>query len=129
MEMHDSASIGLNETASVPSGPNRDNFATVATVRARITNTGKHSGAEVAQLYVTLPSSVPDSPVRQLRGFAKTSVLEAGDDELVAFDIRRKDLSYWSMEQQRFLTPTCAEFKIAVGASSRDLRLEGVLRL
>jgi beta-glucosidase len=44
-------------------------FDTVATVTAKITNNGTVTGAEVAQLYIGLPSSAPASPPKQLRGF------------------------------------------------------------
>jgi beta-glucosidase len=46
-------------------------FDTVASVTAKITNNGTVTGAEVAQLYIGLPSSAPASPPKQLRGFQK----------------------------------------------------------
>lgn len=66
----------------------------VATVTATITNTANVTGAEVAQLYIGLPSSAPATPARQLRGFQKQS-LTPGESGTVRFQLRRKDLSYW----------------------------------
>ena len=98
-------------------------YDTVATVTAKITNNGTVTGAEVAQLYIGLPSSAPASPPKQLRGFQKVS-LTAGTSKTVTFDIRRKDLSYWDVVSQVWKVPS-GTFTVYVGASSRDVRLTG----
>jgi beta-glucosidase len=95
----------------------------VATVTATITNTGSVAGAEVAQLYVTLPSSAPPTPPKQLRGFAKLK-LEPGKSGTVTFNLRRRDLSYWDTGRQQWVVPS-GSFGVSVGASSRDVRLTG----
>lgn len=100
-------------------------YDVVATVTATITNNGTLSGAEVAQLYVGLPASAPTTPIRQLRGFQKV-VLEVGKSAVVTFGLRRKDLSFWETASGRWVLPT-GTFRIWVGASSRDLGLEGTL--
>lgn len=97
----------------------------MATVTATISNTGEVPGAEVAQLYITLPPSAPESPPRQLRGFAKLP-LAAGESGTATFNLRRKDLSYWDVGAQQWVVPE-GEFGVAVGASSRDIRLEGTI--
>lgn len=98
-------------------------YETVATVTAKITNNGTVIGAEVAQLYIGLPSSAPSSPPKQLRGFQKVS-LTAGGSSTVTFSIRRKDLSYWDVVSQSWKTPA-GTFTVYVGSSSRDIRLTG----
>ncbi|KKY16468.1 putative beta-d-glucoside glucohydrolase [Diplodia seriata] len=108
-----------------PSGTT-DLYAPLATVTATITNSGGVDGAEVAQLYLSLPaSSGVDAPVRQLRGFEKIG-LAAGESGSVEFVIRRKDASYWDVTSQQWVLPS-GRRTVAVGASSRDLRLEGLL--
>ena len=117
-----------------------DLFDTVATVTATVTNTGTVTGAEVVQLYVTLPSldSVPSTPKRQLRAFAKTKPLAPGESEVVSLGLRRKDVSYWDVARQEFVVPAspggegtevAIGIGIMVGASSRDERLRDVLVL
>lgn len=101
-------------------------YAPIATVAATIANSGEVAGAEVAQLYLSLPAGI-DAPPRQLRGFEKIS-LEAGESGAVEFVLRKKDASYWNVEQQQWVLPT-GEFGVAVAASSRDLRLEGTLTI
>ena len=98
-------------------------FDTVATVTATVTNNGTVTGAEVAQLYVGYPSSAPATPPKQLRGFQKIS-LAPGKSGTVSFKVRRKDLSYWDVASQKWITPA-GTFNVYVGASSRDIRLTG----
>lgn len=98
-------------------------FETVGTVTAAVSNTGKAAGAEVAQLYITYPDYAPETPPRQLRGFAKVP-LEPGTSGTATFTLRRKDLAYWDVAGQQWVVPQ-GEFKVVVGASSRDGKLEG----
>ncbi|OJD36913.1 glycoside hydrolase family 3 protein [Diplodia corticola] len=106
------------------SNATEDLYAPIATVTASITNSGGVAGAEVVQLYLSLPEGI-EAPPRQLRGFEKIP-LAAGESGAVEFVLRRKDASYWSVEQQQWVLPA-GEFGVAVAASSRDLRLEGTL--
>jgi beta-glucosidase len=118
------ASLAASYTNGSP-GQGDHPYAQVATVTAVITNTGQVSGAEVAQLYIRLPSTAPQSPPRQLRGFQKVP-LAPGASQTVSFPLRRKDLSYWNTQSQSWQVPT-GSFTIEVGASSRDIRLTGTL--
>ncbi|KAL1643092.1 hypothetical protein SLS58_005061 [Diplodia intermedia] len=101
-----------------------DLYAPIATVTATIANSGAAGGAEVVQLYLSLPAGI-EAPPRQLRGFEKIA-LQPGESGAVEFVLRRKDASYWSVGLQQWVLPT-GEFGVAVAASSRDLRLEGTL--
>jgi beta-glucosidase len=62
-------------------------------VSATVTNTGRRSGADVAQLYVTLPASAGEPP-RQLKGFQRVS-LAAGQSSRVRFTLTPADLSWF----------------------------------
>ncbi|KAF2205249.1 hypothetical protein GQ43DRAFT_446133 [Delitschia confertaspora ATCC 74209] len=124
--------FGLFDSSAAKSGPASskkapggaaDLYDTVATVTAKITNSGAVTGAEVAQLYIGLPSSAPASPPKQLRGFNKLS-LAAGTSGTASFALRRKDLSYWDSGRAQWVVPS-GEFAVYVGASSRDIRLTG----
>jgi len=117
-------STAPGSSTPIPGGP-ANLYDVVATVTATITNNGTVAGAEVAQLYIGLPSSAPASPPRQLRGFSKLS-LAVGESKTATFALRRKDLSYWDSSAKKWMLPT-GTFKVEVGASSRDLRLTGTL--
>lgn len=93
-------------------------------VRCTVTNTGAVEGAEVAQLYVGVPGAGEDSPARQLRGFGKVGPLVPGQGREVVFELTRRDLSVWDVEGQQWRLRR-GRFGVWVGASSRDLRLEG----
>jgi beta-glucosidase len=117
-------STAAGSTATVPGGVS-NLYDVVATVTASVTNNGTVAGAEVAQLYIGLPSSAPASPPKQLRGFSKLT-LAPGASGTVSFPLRRKDLSYWDAASQKWVMPT-GGFAVSVGASSRDIRLTGTL--
>nr|prf extracellular beta glucosidase [Trichoderma reesei] len=118
------AKSGPATGAVVPGGPS-DLFQNVATVTVDIANSGQVTGAEVAQLYITYPSSAPRTPPKQLRGFAKLN-LTPGQSGTATFNIRRRDLSYWDTASQKWVVPS-GSFGISVGASSRDIRLTSTL--
>jgi beta-glucosidase len=105
-------------------GGNPDLWTAVYNVSISVSNSGKVSGAAVPQLYVSLPHTAPEgTPIRQLRGFDKVH-LEAGETQTVCFELMRRDLSYWSVELQKWVIPE-GEFTFSVGSSSRKLVAEG----
>jgi beta-glucosidase len=90
-------------------------------VTCRITNTGPCRGKEVAQLYVGDPTASVARPPRELKAFAKID-LPAGESETLTVRLDARDFSYWSSAEQRWVVEP-GEFTVAIGASSRDLRL------
>jgi beta-glucosidase len=90
-------------------------------VTCRVSSTGQRRGKEVAQLYVGDPQASVARPPRELNGFAKVD-LEPGASQTVTFTLGARDLSYWSPSTADWLVEP-DEFTLAVGASSRDLRL------
>ena len=90
-------------------------------VSCRLSNTGSRRGKEVVQLYVGDPEASVARPPRELKAFAKVD-LDAGERRTVSFRLDARDLSYWStLTADWVLEP--GEFTLAIGASSRDLRL------
>ncbi|KAI1068150.1 hypothetical protein LB507_004296 [Fusarium sp. FIESC RH6] len=107
-------------------GGNPDLWKTVVTVSVVVTNAGSVKGKAVPQLYLSYPESKVDHPVRVLRGFEKVS-LKKGESKKVKFELTRRDLSYWDVEEQNWRVED-GEFVIAVGDSSRDLKLTGTFK-
>jgi beta-glucosidase len=93
----------------------------VVEVACRVTNTGDRRGKEVVQLYVRDPEASVARPVRELRAFAKVD-LDPGETTMVGFALTARDLSWWSTSLNDWALEA-GEFELAVGASSRDLRL------
>jgi beta-glucosidase len=65
----------------------------LVTVSARVTNTGRVAGSDVAQLYLGDPAAAGEPP-RQLKGFQKVT-LGPGESATVHFTLGGHDLSYW----------------------------------
>lgn len=100
-----------------------DLWQPAAKVAATVTNSGSVSGHEVAQLYL----AIPNSPPKQLRGFNKVLLPPQGS-ETVHFELTKRDLSVWDVVSQSWVIQE-GEYKVFVGASSRDIRLTGTLRV
>jgi beta-glucosidase len=115
-----------NPAAPIQPGGNVELWATLATVKATVANTGDVSGSAVAQLYLSYPDEA-GAPAKSLRGFEKVA-LSAGTSGVVQFALTRRDLSYWDTAAQTWRLPT-GEIGVRVGFSSRDLPLSGSLRV
>jgi len=101
------------------SRPARDRSVTV---KFTVTNTGDVAGAEVAQLYLSLPST-PDAPQppRVLKGFRRVE-LAPGKSAHVTLTLDARALSYWSIAAHDWkIAP--GKYIISVGSSSRELPL------
>jgi beta-glucosidase len=95
-----------------------------------VRNVGRRAGAEVPQVYLGAPSQSPpgvDFAEKQLAGFTRV-VLWPGQATRVTVRIDRRDLSYWSVAQHDWVVAR-GQRAILVGASSRDLRLRGKVRI
>jgi beta-glucosidase len=114
-------SFDYTDLTATVTGNAEDDTLTVA-VACTVTNTGRRPGKEVVQLYVTDPESFVSRPPRELKGFAKTATLAPGEGQAMAFRLRSRDLSYWSVRHNRWVLEG-GTFLRSSGASSRDLRL------
>lgn len=89
-------------------------------VSVDVTNTGARDGREVVQVYVSVPGSRVQRPVRELKGFANVAVA-AGATETVLVEIPAADLAYYDTELGGWVVEG-GDYVVEVGASSRDLR-------
>jgi beta-glucosidase len=90
-----------------------------------ITNIGARAGKEVIQVYVRDIQASVRRPPRELKAFAKVS-LDPGASTTVAFELGSRDLSYWSVRAHDWVLEA-GQFELAVGASSRDIRLTAMV--
>ncbi|KAM0165666.1 hypothetical protein ACHAQE_002207 [Botrytis cinerea] len=123
--INSSALASTYSTGILTVGGKEDLWTEVVSVNVTITNSGSVSGNEVAQLYLEFPAEA-DEPVRQLRGFEKTRLLAAGEQETLGFALRRRDLSVWDTAAQEWMVVR-GTYVVNVGASSRDLRVVGTI--
>ncbi|HJQ02315.1 MAG TPA: glycoside hydrolase family 3 C-terminal domain-containing protein [Jatrophihabitans sp.] len=117
-------SFSYRDLRTVVSGSG-DELAVDVTVT--VSNTGQWNGKEVVQVYVGQPGSYLQRPPRELKGFAKVA-LAAGESTDVMIRLTARDFSYFHPGKNRWVLEA-GGFTIAVGASSRDLRLQADLTL
>lgn len=90
-------------------------------------NCGTRTGAEVVQLYIAAPGVAVLRPRRELKRFARIGV-QASESTRVELEIPLATLRYFDDERLEWLLEA-GEYRLAVGASSRDLRLHGTFSL
>lgn len=92
----------------------------------KLTNTGACAGAEIWQLYISLPESQFFRPRRELKGFGKVR-LEAGESQVVRFAFNDYSFRYYDIESQKFEIEG-GDYQIEIGRSSAETALKGKLR-
>ncbi len=95
-------------------------------VRLRVKNTGDRDGDEVVQLYLRDELASVARPVIELRGFERIRLARGEEGEL-RFVLGPEALRMLNTEMKWVVEP--GAFRVAVGASSRDIRLRGVLEV
>lgn len=114
---------GSSSTTPAPGGDSAL-WETLYTVSTSVTNTGKVAGATVPQLYLGLPQPANEdvTPVKVLRGFEKV-YLQPGESQTVQFPLMRRDLSYWDIDQQKWVIGN-GDVRVYAGFSSRDIQAQ-----
>lgn len=95
-----------------------------ATVRLKVTNTGKRAGDEVVLLYIRDVLSSITTYEKNLAGFQRIH-LEPGEAQELSFTIDRKHLELLDADMKWVVEP--GDFVLMAGASSEDIRLNGTL--
>lgn len=85
-----------------------------------IKNTGKRSGDEVVQLYISRKDRSNKEPLKNLKKIQRVS-LAAGAAQKITFVIEKKDLEYWD-EDKKDYTIYPGAYDVQLGASSEDIR-------
>jgi len=93
-------------------------------VEVTVENTGSYDGEEVVQLYLRDELATVVRPLLELKAF-KRIFLRSGQKQTLRFDIDPEMLQMWNSNNERVLEP--GDFRIMVGASSKDLRLKTTL--
>jgi beta-glucosidase len=86
--------------------------------QATITNTGRRTGAEVAQLYLSDPRSTREPPY-QLKGFQRVR-LAPGQSQRLTFVITPQDMSYYDQTANRWVV-AAGQYAVGIGSDERDL--------
>ena len=85
-----------------------------------ITNTGKLAGKEIVQLYLTAPAKNIDKPTEELKGFAKTNLLQPGQSQTISFIIDAKSLASYITASSSWIAEA-GKYTVKIGASSANI--------
>jgi beta-glucosidase len=88
------------------------------TATVMVTNTGRHAGDEVVQLYVRDPAASVTRPVLELTSFVRVE-LAAGETRTVAFETPVGQLGFYDGQLAYVVEP--GQLDVFVGTSSADL--------
>jgi beta-glucosidase len=100
--------------------------ASPAKVTFEVKNTGKRAGAEIAEVYATLPGAAGE-PFKRLVAFTKVP-LGPGESKSVTLDLNQHYLEIFNEDKNGWeLVP--GEYTVQVGGSSRDLPLKGTFKI
>lgn len=94
----------------------------ILTATLDVENVGEIDGKEIVQLYVNDVESSVYMPYQQLKGFEKIA-LKAGEKKRITFSLDKRSFAFYNTNANDWQVES-GEFKIMIGASSRDIRLE-----
>lgn len=109
--------FGLSYTSFEYSDITADDSGVSLTVK----NTGNMDGAEVVQLYVSLPDGRVFRPAKELKGFKKV-YLKAGESQKVTISFDDKTFRFYNVKADAWEIEG-GQYNIMVGSSSADIRL------
>jgi beta-glucosidase len=99
---------------------------TPAQVAFEVKNTGQRAGAEIAEVYATVPQAAGE-PFKRLVAFTRIA-LAPGESKAVTLDLDPHYLSIFN-EDKNGWELVAGEYTVQVGGSSRDLPLSGTFRI
>ena len=91
-------------------------------VSVTIKNTGEREGKEVVELYISAPDNkAANKPSKELKAFAKTKALKAGESETVTMTVKAADLASFDEAASAWVVAE-GEYQFLVGTSSQDIK-------
>ena len=75
----------------------------------------------MVQLYITAPSGKVDKPSEELKGFAKTGLLQPGQSEKIIITINAGDLASFNTPETAWIADA-GIYTVKIGASSSNIK-------
>ncbi|MDP4090731.1 MAG: glycoside hydrolase family 3 C-terminal domain-containing protein [Bacillota bacterium] len=97
------------------------------TVKFKVKNTGSVQGKEVVQLYVKEMILRVIRPEKELKAFGKVELMP-GEEKEIRFDLDEHAFEYYSLPRRDWHVEG-GKYKLLIGASSRDIRLQGIVEI
>ena len=91
-------------------------------ISVTVKNTGNLEGKEVVELYISAPDNkAANKPVKELKAYAKTKALKAGESETLTLTVNAADLASFDEAASAWVV-TEGEYQFLIGASSQDIK-------
>lgn len=97
-------------------------------VSALIANVGEKEGKEVAQLYISSPDNDAGRPLKELKAFTKTRLLQPCEAEKITFVLPKSELAQYDEEAEDWKLKE-GSYRLFVNSSVEDCRLEGKVQI
>lgn len=94
-------------------------------VEFKVKNMGDYTGKEAAQVYVHKIGSEISRPLKELKGF-ETAELCPGEEKTIRVTLDRRSFSHFDEEKNDWRVEP-GDYEVLIGASSRDIRLKGMV--
>ena len=92
------------------------------TVTVTVKNTGEREGKEVVELYIAAPDAkAANKPAKELKAFAKTKALKAGESETLTLTVKTADLASFDEAASAWVVAG-GEYQFLVAASAQDIK-------
>lgn len=95
------------------------------TATLKVKNTGKYTGKETVQLYVSKTGSAVGRAEKELKAFKKV-IIAPGETASVSLSIPVKDLAYYDVKSKKWKVEK-GKYKLLAGTSSRDIEQSGAI--
>ncbi len=114
--------FGLSYTSFEYSNPKIAEKGDAFEISVNVKNTGSVEGKEVVELYISAPDNkAANKPVKELKAFAKTKALKAGESETLKLTVKAADLASFDEAASAWVVAE-GEYQFLIGASSQDIK-------
>lgn len=113
--------FGLSYTTFAYGKPSGHATGNDIVISVDVTNTGKVAGKEIVQIYSSVQQSNVPRPAKELKGFAKTKLLQPGESETLHIAIPKEELNYYD-ESQHGWELASGTYTFHVGTNVNDIK-------
>lgn len=92
-------------------------------ITVTISNSGATAGKEIVQLYLAAPDEEMEKPEQELKGYAKTRLLQPGESQVVSFELDKRALASFRSGSSAWLADA-GSYEVRIAASCKDIRLK-----
>jgi beta-glucosidase len=96
-------------------------FGKTITATVTVKNSGRAAGKEVVELYLSAPANKLDKPSEELKGFAKTRLLQPGESQTLSFTLNARDLASFDTTITSWVAEA-GQYTVKIGSSSLNIK-------